>query len=114
MVVNVCVAINPALKSGLNPSRHAQRVQVWSNKGDTAVVLGKWLSWLNPWATDARPWGEQGRIGYQGNDESVVNFYSDKGFAVEAEGHSAVFHDPENKFFLKAIALYCHKVKGAE
>jgi hypothetical protein len=112
MKVNVCVAINPALTADKNPSRHAKLVQVWHNEGDKAVVMGKWLSWFARWARDARPWGEQGKIGYQGKDKNVVNFDAGNDFKEKADGHSAVFHKPESEYFLREIAAYCSlKVK---
>ena len=107
MTVNVCVAINPALTANLNPSRQADLVQVWHNEGDTAVVAGKWLRWLNPWARDARPWGEQGKIGYTGDDKNVINFDCNGDFKTIADGHSAVFERPARDFYLAAIALFC-------
>lgn len=110
--VNVCVAINPALTADKNPSSNAELVQVWHNKGDKAVVLGKWLSWLIPWARNARPWGQQGKIGYQGKDKNVINFDAGNDFKVSAIGHSAVFKKPASDYFLREIAAYCSvKVK---
>lgn len=111
MRVNVCVAINPALTDDLSPSKSAKLVQVWHNDGDKAVVYGKWLSWINPWASKSRPWGQQGNTGYKGKDKNVVNFDCGEDFNVKADGHSAVFHKPASNFYLKAIALYCAQRK---
>jgi len=112
MVCNVFVAINPALKKDLNPSSKAKLVQVWSNKGDKAVVLGMWLRWLTGWTRKDRPWGEMGRVGYTGKDKNVVNFYTDKDFTVKAVGHSAVFHEPVSDFYTNAMSLFCRKERS--
>jgi len=111
MKVDTLVAINPALKANLNPSKRSNLVQVWHNDGDRAVILGKWLRWLTGWTRKARPWGEMGNEGYTGKDKNVVNFNCSKDFSIKADGHSAVFEAPENDFYLKAIALYCLQKK---
>lgn len=111
MKVNTFVAINPALKKDLNPCKNAELVQVWHNDGDVAVEVSMWLRWLSPWAIKSRPWGEQGKEGYTGEDSNVVNFDCSKDFIIKADGHSAVFKKPVSNFYLPTIARFCAREK---
>lgn len=109
------VAVNPALHDSTHPCPSAEAVQVWHNRGDGAVVSGKWLSriaglvpFFGSAITASRPWGDMGRDGYLGDSSTVRNF--DSGELLNpphyALGHSAVFHYPGG-VFLKEIAGLC-------
>lgn len=95
--ISMAVCINPALDKRLHPCPTASVVHVYHNAKDLPVRLAKWLRWFTPLARKARPWGEMGNVGYQGNNKHVCNFDTLNDFEVIASGHSGVFD--EIKFY---------------
>lgn len=109
--INTYVAIQPALRKDSHPCLTAKLTQVWYNKGDVPVVLGKWLRWFTPWAKMARPWGEMGHDGYKGEitDPPVAQFNGGEDFSVKASGHSSYFEKDIRGYFMPRIAGYCNE-----
>lgn len=104
-IINVAMAINPALKTTKHPCSVSNCTYVYYNAEDKAVVMSKYLRWLTPWAKKARPWGEMGAVGYKGNDTNIHNIDCMNDFGpLKAKGHSAVFKKPQSQFFLQHIA----------
>lgn len=97
--VDVAICINPALKKTLNPCPTAELVHVYHNEKDVPVRLAKWLRRLTPLSRRARPWGEMGREGYQGDNMRVWNFDTLNDFEIPASGHSGVFKEPEINYY---------------
>lgn len=80
------VLINPALNARTEFPSQLRAVHVLHAENDRAVTAGKWWRRLNPVSWLFRhPWGEMGRIGYQGNDPRVTNH------SLGRIGHSGVF-----------------------
>jgi hypothetical protein len=102
--IHLAVCINPALKKDLHPCPTAKTVHVYHNADDLPVRLGKWLRRIMPWDFDARPWGEMGCEGYQGDSMRVYNFDTKNDFRVKALGHSGVFKAEQIEFYGPLIA----------
>lgn len=92
--VDYVFCVQPALPSEIHPYPTAKTF-VFYNKYDNVVVLGKWLTFLTKlvstkWAA-ARNWGDMGKEGYNGEDETVINI--DTAYTFEATGHSGLFEN---------------------
>lgn len=77
------VLINPALDRDTEFPEQLDRIDVIHNLYDDTVTLSKWLPF--------HPWGEMGRVGYEGGDIRVMNHDSSELFGVF--GHSAVLKE---------------------
>lgn len=111
------VAMHPALDPELDIAPGAELVLVAHNQGDHAVVVGSMLqklfSWLAPKRYQARPWGQMGQDGYQGQSPNVMNFDTGSkagGWKILASGHSDEFSDKKQNYFLGFFTL--HALRG--
>jgi pimeloyl-ACP methyl ester carboxylesterase len=91
------VLINPALDAD-KAIDNAKQVQVWYSPSDSWTRLARFIPRSN--------WGNQGCVGYKGNDARYANFNEDVIFNSTV-GHSGVFkHD----YMLRAI--FNHAMAG--
>jgi hypothetical protein len=92
------VYINPALDRDAPLAPIPRRLYVWHSPSDRAVRLSKLFY--------RHEWGDMGAKGYCGPfDRRIRNYNMEHGsFPVKASGHSAVFRDPQWKFFGPMIA----------
>ncbi len=90
--------INPALKKDLVPGSQVQRIDVWHSPSDQPVKLAKLLP-----AANARPWGEMGAVGYQGDDKRMCNHNKECGYSVISREHSDMFKMEKLAFYGPAV-----------
>jgi len=94
-VIDKVVYINPALKKDLEPGDSVAAMDVWHSPSDKAVRWSKWLP-----ASNARPWGEMGAVGYKGIPyDKVRNFDKENDYDVSSSKHSDVFKAEKLVFF---------------
>ncbi len=78
------ILINPALDNDKALAPQVPWVDVYHNEGDSAVSLSRLLLW--------HPWGDQGKIGFTGDDPRYQNIDCGKS-EPRVDGHSAIFKD---------------------
>lgn len=92
------IYINPALKDGIEIAPAVAKLAVWHSPSDKPVRWSKWLL-----ASNARPWGEMGAIGYTGGDTRVRNYNKER-MTPPSTGHSDLFSDALLPFYGPLIA----------
>jgi alpha-beta hydrolase superfamily lysophospholipase len=92
--IDRAVYINPALKKDLAPGAQVRRVDVWHSPSDKPVQWAKWLP-----ASNARPWGEMGALGYEGADNRMVNLNKEHSFLAISREHSDMFKADKLTYF---------------
>jgi len=97
--IDLAVYINPALDPRIVPPAGIKSLHVWHSPSDAPV---KWAKWLP--AANARPWGEMGATGYQGNDTRVRNFNKETDYEVTSKAHSDMFDIERIGYFGARVA----------
>lgn len=101
--INYLIYINPALKRSLAPGDSVEQCDVYHSPSDLPVKASKVLSRVTAAISkkwfDARPWGEMGAYGYDGDDPRMINHDKENDSLVSSSEHSDLFQFDKLPFF---------------
>jgi len=101
--IDYCIYLNAALKRTLAPGPSVEQCDVYYSPSDTPVKAAKALSKVTRFISkdwfDARPWGEMGAYGYEGDDARMIGYDKENNSPVVSKTHSDILDWDKTPFF---------------